>query len=210
MGFLKDLSKWLSAGGKGKKDNLRDATIKLKIFNKRLMKQVKRLEMSAKQARDKAVKLRKEGDMEGSKFQARNYLQVRNQARAVDMFRTSLEGLLFKIENASTLKDVSGIFGQIGQSVATLKNQLSIPQLSEMMKNIDMDMEDFEVTQEIATEGVSNITTDLEVNDSKVDDILNEIDSEIQVEAGGSLPSAGSSQKVKELEDELNRLKSNE
>ncbi len=210
MGFLKDLSKWLSAGGKGKKDTLRDATIKLKIFNKRLMKQVKRLEMSSKQARDKAVKLRKEGDMEGSKFQARNYLQVRNQARAVDMFRTSLEGLLFKIENASTLKDVSGIFSQIGQSVATLKNQLSIPQLSDMMKSIDMDMEDFEVTQEIATEGVSNITTDLEVNDSKVDDILNEIDSEIQVEAGGSLPSAGSSQKVKELEDELNRLKSNE
>ncbi|MFX0030698.1 MAG: hypothetical protein ACFE8B_15905, partial [Candidatus Hermodarchaeota archaeon] len=99
MGFLKDISKWLS-GGK-KTDSVRTASVKLKVFNKRLMRQTKKLEMSAKIARDKAVNLRKQGDLDGSKFHARNYLQVKKQARAVEMFRTNLEGLQFKLDQAT-------------------------------------------------------------------------------------------------------------
>ncbi|MFX1388140.1 MAG: hypothetical protein ACFE9M_13060, partial [Promethearchaeota archaeon] len=102
MGFLKDISKWLSGGRK--KDNIRSASVKLKVFNKRLMRQTKKLEISSKLARDKAVNLRKQGDMDGSKFHARNYLQVKKQARAVEMFRTNLDGLLFKLEQATAVK----------------------------------------------------------------------------------------------------------
>ncbi len=58
MGFLKDLSKWLSGGRKS--DNVRSAIVKLKVFNKRLMRQIKKMEMTAKLARDKAVRLRKQ------------------------------------------------------------------------------------------------------------------------------------------------------
>lgn len=210
MGFLKDLSGWLS-GGRNKSDDIRSASIKLKVFNKRLMRQVKKLEMSAKLARDKAVRLRKEGDLQGSKFHARNYLQVRNQARAVDTFRTNLEGLLFKIENASAVKDVADIFKGIAESVAGLKNQLSIPQITEMMKSIDMDIEDFEVTQEIQTEGMTSMNLDTAVTDGEVDSVLGEIDAEIGVETGIALPNAaGDSQRIKDLEEELKRLKSDQ
>ena len=207
MGFLNDLSKWLS-GGKSKKDNIRSASIKLRVFNKRLARQVKKLELNAKKAREKAVQLRREGDMQGSKFQAKTYLQVRNQARSVDMFRTNLDNLLFKMENASAIKDVAGIMKGIAVSVANLKRQLSIPQLTEMMSNIDLDISDFEVSQEIAQEGMSDITMDVEITDNAVDNVLGEIDAEIQVETGGALPVAASSEKIKELEDELQRLKS--
>lgn len=209
MGVLKDLSKWLS-GGKVKKDSARDAGVKLRVFNKRLQRQVKKLEISSKQARDKAIRLRREGDVEGSKFSARNYLQVRAQARAVDAFRTNLEGLLFKIENATALKDVAGIFKEIGQSVAALKSQLSVPQLTELMKSVDMDMEDFEVAQEITSDGMTDMNISTAVTDDKVDDVLNEIDAEISVETGIALPAAGNTQKIKDLEEELKRLKSNE
>ncbi|MHA1293726.1 MAG: Snf7 family protein [Promethearchaeota archaeon] len=203
------MSKWLS-GGKAKKENIRSATIKLKVFNKRLLRQVKKLEMSAKLARDKAVRLRREGDMEGSKFQAKTYLQVKNQARAVDIFRTNLENLLFKMEQATAIKDVAGIIKGIAQSVSSLKNQLSVPQLTEMMSNLDLDISDFEITQSIATEGIENINIDTEVTDDQVNNVLGEIDAEIQIETGSALPSAaGSSQKIKELEEELNRLRSN-
>ena len=209
MGFLKDISKWLS-GGKGK-DNIRSATVKLKVFNKRLLRQSKKLEMSAKLARDKAVNLRKQGDMDGSKFHARNYLQVKKQARAIDAFRTNMEGLLFKLDQAEAVKDVSQIMTGIAQSVAALKNQLSIPQITEMMKQIDIDVEDFAVTQEITAEGIDSITLDTAVTDSDVNDVLGEIDAEIQVEMGVALPSAGADdQKIAELEKELNRLKSDE
>jgi hypothetical protein len=171
------------------------------------MRQVKKLEMSAKLARDKAVKLRREGDLEGSKFQARNYLQVKKQARAVDSFRTNLEGLQFKLEQARAVSDVAGIMKEVATSVSTLKNQLSIPQITEMMKNIDFDIEDFQVTQEITSESMDSITMDTAVTDSDVNDVLGEIDAEINVEMTESLPSV-SNEKISELEKELDRLKS--
>ena len=206
MGFLKDISKWLSGG---KKKEVRPST-KLKVFNKKLMRQTKKMEMSAKIARDKAVNLRKQGDMDGSKFHARNYLQTKKHARALDGFRTNLEGLLFKLEQADAVKDVSQIMTGIAKSLATLKAQMSIPQLTEIMKSIDIDMEDFAVTAEIATDGIDSITLDTAVSDSDVNEVLGEIDAEIQVEMGAALPTAASDEKIAELEKELNRLKSDE
>ncbi len=206
MGFLKDMSNWLS-GGK-KKDTVRSATVKLKVFNKRLMRNTKKMEMTAKQARDKAVRLRKAGDMDGSEFHARNYLQVKKQARAIDHFRTNLEGMVFKLEQAHAVKDISDIMQGIAVSLGMLKNQLSVPQLTELMEEIGIDMEDFEVTQEITSDGIDNMTLDTAVTDNQVKEILGEIDAEIQVEVGGALPSVDPDGKVKELEDELNKLKS--
>jgi len=206
MGFLKDMSNWLS-GGK-KKDSVRSATVKLKVFNKRLMRNTKKMEMTAKQARDKAVRLRKAGDMDGSEFHARNYLQIKKQARAIDHFRTNLEGMVFKLEQASAVKDISVIMQGIANSLGMLKNQLSVPQLTELMTEIGVDMEDFEVTQEITSDGIDDMTLDTAVTDSQVKEVLGEIDAEIQVEVGGALPSIDPNGKVKELEDELNKLKS--
>jgi hypothetical protein len=208
MGFLKDISKWLSGGRKP--DTVRSASVKLKVFNKRLLRQTKKLEITAKLARDKAVNLRKQGDLDGSKFHARNYLQVKKQARAVEMFRTNLEGLQFKLDQATAVKDVSDIMTGIAQSLAVLKNQLSVPQIQEIMSQIDIDMEEFAVTSDIATEGMNSITIDTAVSDADVTEVLGEIDAEIQVEMGAALPSAASDEKIAELEKELNRLKSDE
>jgi len=208
MGFLKDISKWVSGGRKP--DTVRSASVKLKVFNKRLMRQVKKLEITAKIARDKAVNLRKQGDLEGSKFHARNFLQTKRQSRSVEMFRTNLEGLQFKLDQANAVKDVSQIMTGIAQSLSVLKNQFSIPQIQEVMSQIDIDMEDFAVTADIATEGMDSITIDTAVTDSDVGEILGEIDAEIQVEMGAALPSAASDEKIAELEKELNRLKSDE
>ena len=206
MGFLKDMSKWLS-GGK-KKDTVRSATVKLKVFNKRLMRQTKKMEMTSKLARDKAVNLRKNGDMEGSAFHARNYLQVKKQARAIDHFRTNLEGMVFKLEQATAVKDVADVMHGIAASLSALKSQLSIPQLTDLMDNIGIDMEDFNLTQEITSDGISDIQMDSAVTDAQVQEVLGEIDAEIGAEIGGALPTVDPNGKVKELEEELNKLKS--
>jgi hypothetical protein len=206
MGFLKDISKWLS-GGK-KPDTMRSATVKLKVFNKRLMRQTKKMEMTAKIARDKAVRLRKSGDLEGSAFHARNHLQVKKQARAIDHFRTNMEGMVFKLEQANAVKDVADIMQGIASSLGMLKSQLSVPQLTELMNNIGIDMEEFDVTQEITSDGINDMTLDTAVTDDQVKEVLGEIDAEIQVEMGGALPSVEPDGKVKELEEELNKLRS--
>lgn len=205
MGFLKDMSKWLS-GGK-KKDTVRSATVKLKVFNKRLMRQTKKMEMTAKLARDKAVNLRKSGDLDGSAFHARNYLQVKKQARAIDHFRTNLEGMVFKLEQATAVKDVADVMHGIAASLSALKSQLSIPQLTDLMDSIGIDMEDFDLTQEITSDGISDIQMDSAVTDDQVREVLGEIDAEIGAEIGGALPTVDPDGKVKELEEELNKLK---
>ena len=167
--------------------------------------------MSAKLAKEKAIRLRREGDLQGSKFHARNYLQVNNQARAVDHFRTNLESLQFKLDNASAIKDVAGSFKGIAQSVAGLKRNMSIPQITELMKNINMDIEDFEVASEITTDSMTDMNLDTAVTDSRVDEFLSEVDAEIGIETGVALPTAAAGgSKIKELEEELNRLKSSE
>jgi len=206
MGFLKDISKWLSGGRKT--DTVRSATVKLKVFNKRLMRQTKKMEMTAKLARDKAVNLRKTGDMEGSAFHARNYLQVKKQARAIEMFRTNLEGMVFKLEQANAVKDVAEIMQGIATSLSALKSQLSIPQLTDLMDTIGIDMEDFELTQEITSDGINDMQVDTAVTDEQVKEVLGEIDAEIGAEIGAALPTVDSDGKVKELEEELNKLKS--
>ncbi len=213
IGVLKDVNKWLS-GGRSRPDNLRTATVKLKVFNKRLMRQVKKLDMSAKLARDKAVQLRKQGDLEGSKFHARNYLQVKKQSRAIDAFRTNLEGMTFKLEQAKAVGDVAEIMKGIASSVSNLKTHLSLPQVTELMSGIGADIEEFNVASEITSDASEEILIDTAVTDSDVSDVLNEIDAEINIEVGGALPSvtAGgvTSDKVKDLERELNRLKQDE
>ena len=206
MGFLKDLSGWLSGGRK--KNTVRSATVKLKVFNKRLMRQTKKMEMSAKLARDKAVNLRKTGDLQGSEFHARNYLQVKKQARAIDLFRTNLEGMVFKLEQASAVKDVAEIMRGIAMSLGALKNQLSIPQITELMTQIGVDIEDFNVTEEITSDGINDIMVDTAVTDNDVKEVLGEIDAEIGAEIGGALPSVEPDGKIKELEEELKKLKS--
>jgi len=79
-----------------------------------------------------------------------------------------------------------------------------------MMKNMDMDFEDFAVTQELTTDGMTEMNLDSAVSESEIDNFINEIDAEIQVETGAALPSVADNQRIKELEEELNRLRSQE
>jgi len=114
----------------------------------------------------------------------------------------------FKLENAGAIKDVSEILKGVAVAVSGIKRQLSVPQITELMKNIDLDVEDFAVAQEITTDSMTDMNLDTAVTDATVDEFLGEIDAEIGIETGVALPSVtGGSQKIKELEEELNRLK---
>lgn len=206
MGFLKDVSGWLS-GGRSKDQDIRSVTVKLKIFNKRLERQAKKLEAKAKQARTKAVKLRKEGDMKGAEVHARGYLQFKKWSKGISTFKLNLEGLQFKLEQASAIKDVAGIMKAIAGSVSGLKSQISIPEITETIKDIDIGIEDFQVTEEITADGIENINVDTSVSNEEVMNVLGEIDAEISVETGIQLPTVGGDQRIKDLESELKELK---
>jgi hypothetical protein len=116
--------------------------------------------------------------------------------------------MVFKLEQASAVKDVAEIMRGIAMSLGALKNQLSIPQITELMTQIGVDIEDFNVTEEITSDGINDIMVDTAVTDNDVKEVLGEIDAEIGAEIGGALPSVEPDGKIKELEDELKKLKS--
>ncbi|MGV9170964.1 MAG: Snf7 family protein [Promethearchaeia archaeon] len=211
MGFISDISdktsKWLR-GEKSDKKGLYRTIVELRMFNKRMVRQIRKLEQTADRERERAKKFRMEGDIKASKNHAARYLQIKNQVRGLENFRSNLEGLQFKLEQARNMQDVSGVLKGIASSVTSIKQQLSVPMIRDLMSDLNVDMEEISVTQDVASESLGDLNVEEEVKDSHVDEFLEELDTEIQVETGRELPSAGSgADKVKELEDELDRIK---
>ncbi|MFO8018659.1 MAG: Snf7 family protein [Promethearchaeia archaeon] len=211
MGFISDLSdrssKWLR-GEKSDKKGLYRTIVELRMFNKRLVRQIRKLEKTADRERERAKKYRMEGDIKASKTHAGRYLQIKQQVRGLENFRSNLEGLQFKLEQARNMSDVSGVLKGIASSVSSIKQQLSVPMMQNLMSDLNVDMEEISVTQDVASESLADLNVEDEVKKENVDELLEELDTEIQVETGRELPSTEtSSDKVKELEEKLDRIK---
>lgn len=207
MGSIKKFANWLS-GGQGSKNNATNSITQLKIFIKRLQRQSAKLNQQAKISRRKAVELRKAGDINASKMHMRAALQNQKWALGIDNYVLQIQSLEFKLEQAKAVDDVGKILEGVAAAIAGLQKTVSAPQISELVEQIDMGIQDFDVTQEITETGLQSMSVSSEVSDEEVDKALAEVDSEISVETGESLPTAGDD-KINELEKEIQRLKEN-
>ncbi len=69
MGSIKRFASWLSGDRrKGNADPVRSTITSLKIFNRRLARQIKKMEQQGKLAKKKAIERRKAGDIPGSRL----------------------------------------------------------------------------------------------------------------------------------------------
>ena len=205
MGSLKNFGNWLS-GGKGGKPNAASSITKLKIFTKRLARQSAKLNSQAAISRRKAVELRKKGDMTSSRMHMKASLQNKSWAEGIDNFTLQLQGLQFKLEQAKAIGDVNTILQGVANAVSGLQNSVSAPNISNLIEDIDMGIQDFDVVQEMTEDGLQAMNTSSVVTNADIDSALAEVDSEISVETGSVLPSAGDG-KISELEKEIQRLK---
>ncbi len=215
MGTLKKFANWLAGDGspgsgskiRGKKGNATQMITKLKIFNKRLARQAKSLNFKSTTARRKAIDARKKGDIEGSKMQMRHALQFGKWKNGIEAFQLRLEGLQYKLEQGKAMSDIQGILQGIAGTVLGLKHQISTPEITELIKQIDLGIQDFDTAAEVAAEGMEGLTVDTEVSDAQVEEALAQVDAEMMVEHGEALPSPEVGVSTEELEEELRRLK---
>ncbi|MHA1340402.1 MAG: Snf7 family protein [Promethearchaeota archaeon] len=205
MGSIKKFADWLS-GGKNSKNTATTSITKIKVFIKRLQRQSAKLQNQAKIAKRKAVELRKKGDIAGSRLHMRSALQNEKWAHGIDNFILQIQSLQFKLEQAKAVEDVGKILESVAVAIKGLQNAISAPQISDLVEQIDLGIQDFDVTQEITETGLEAMNVNTEVSDEEVDQALAEVDTEISIETGQALPSAGDS-KIKELEQEIQRLK---
>jgi len=206
MGSLKKFADWLSGSNRNTPAKM---ITKLTIFQKRLQRQSAKLNSQARIARRKAVEFRKKGDVSASRVHMRSSLQQTNWAVGIDNYCLQIQGLQFKLEQAKAVGDINEIMKGIAKVVGQLQNSVSAPQINELIEEIDMGMQDFDVMSELTTSGMESMNVTTEVSDKDIDKALQEVDAEISIETGEALPSAVGDSKISDLEKEIKRLKEN-
>ena len=139
----------------------------------------------------------------------RSSLQQTNWAVGIDNYCLQIQGLQFKLEQAKAVGDINEIMKGIAKVVSQLQNVVSAPQINELIEEIDMGMQDFDVMSEITQSGMESMQVSTEVSDKDIDKALQEVDAEISIETGEALPSAVGDSKISDLEKEIKRLKEN-
>jgi hypothetical protein len=205
MGLLDSLKSWLF--GNDPRKTMRKAKVRLKLFVNRLDRQRAKMEAQAAAAKKKAIEARKKGDNETAANYAKSYLQFAGWARGVEKFKLQLDALLYKVESSSNMVELNDTMMQVGKALQGL-SQLKLPNMDELLSNIDMNLEEFNLMFETTGESMEMMdsTEDQAITDTQVNDVLSEIDSEIMIETTDQLPTAQGT-KVSGLQDELERLR---
>lgn len=217
MGSLKKFASWLSGDGRKKdKDPVRAAITSLKIFNKRLARQARKMEMQSKNARKKAIERRRAGDVTGSKMHMKSSLQFQKWVHASENFRVRLEGVQFKLEQARAMNQFVGVAEEIAGILGTMQMTIKAPEISKLLAQLDlgfgnMDALLSETTEELEVMEDSSSTG---VSEDEVELALAEVDAELSIDTRAALPSIPSVPGMDEkegldsLEAEIARLKS--
>ncbi|MFX1485555.1 MAG: Snf7 family protein [Promethearchaeota archaeon] len=192
---------WL---GGSKRKRLEKAIFQLDLLTRKLDRQRMQLEREGDKSRTKARTQRIKGNNEAAKTYAKHYLQFQKWAVGIDNYRLTIEGLIVKLRQSESVTDLSKILGSLRNVLGGLKNAVKVPKIAKLIKEVEGQLQQFEVSKEIAESGLE-ITVSQEISDKEIEKTLTEIDQEITVETGIALPAP--EKKVSELEKEIKKLK---
>ena len=216
MGSLKKFSAWLGGDKnsfKSRGNNVRSAITQMKIFNKRLARQIKRMEAQGRQARKKAIERRTAGDIPGSRLHMKSYLQFQKWSNATENFRVRIEGVQFKLEQAKAMQDFSNVATDISKVLGQMQLQVQSPKINELLEKLDLgfgSMDEIFGETNTKLESMDDAST-TGVSEAEVDEALGEIDAEMSIgtrEALPSVPGMKDDDEIIDLEAEIAKLKS--
>ena len=212
MGSLKKLAEWLSDGYKNEPQTT-SPLIKIKVFNKRLQRQIGKMEIKEKLAKKRAIESRRTGDIKGSKLHMKSSLQYRKWAYSTENFRMRMEGVQVKLEQAKVMGQFSKVAVDIVSTLQGLQTQVSMPEIQKMLAEIDLGFGSMEAIMQETTaqlETGENASAS-GVTETEVDLALAEVDATFGIQEGLALPSVPSSEtaeaQIDNLEDEIKKLK---
>ena len=215
LGSLKKFTAWLSGGYKKKDDvdPLRKTITSLKIFNKRLQRQVVKMEQKGKLAKKKAIQRRESGDIPGSRLHMKNHLQFQKWVHSIENFRVRLDGVQFKLEQAKAIGDFTGVAKDIAGVLGELQISVKAPEISNMLSQLDLGFGNMDaIFSEVNTQlELSEDSSATSVTDEEVDNALAEVDAQLSINTREALPSvpggASFEGEINDLEAEIKKLK---
>ncbi|MFX1562945.1 MAG: Snf7 family protein [Promethearchaeota archaeon] len=200
MSAIRRFMQWLGGG-----PDLKKLIFRLDVFCRKLDLQRKMLEKEASKSRQKAKKYRLQGNMDAVRLYLQHHLRFQKWALSVDSYRLRIEGLQTQLRQSEAMGEISKILGQLNVALSGLRTQVRVPEVAQLVDQIEGNLRHFEMTQEVAEAGMERMTVSTEVTDGEVTNALTELDQEIEVETGTALPQP--EKRVAELEEEIRRLK---
>jgi len=214
MGSIKRFAGWLSGGRKkGSDDPVRSTITSLKIFNRRLQRQIRKMDQQGKLAKKKAIERRKAGDIPGSKLHMKSCLQFTKWSHSTENFRVRLDGVQFKLEQAKAMNDFSGVANEIVGVLGDLQNSVKAPELGKILSQLDLGFGNMESMFSETSEQleISDDASSTGVSEDEVEMALAEVDAELSLDTRQALPSVpglAETGEISDLEKEIARLKS--
>ena len=213
MGSIKKFASWLSGDRRKGTDPVRSTITSLKIFNKRLQRQIRKMESQGKLAKKKAIERRKAGDIPGSRLHMKSCLQFTKWSHSTENFRVRLDGVQFKLEQAKAMNDFSGVAQEIVGVLGELQNTVKAPELGKILSQLDLGFGNMESMFSETSEQleISDDASSSGVSDEEVDMALAEVDAELSLDTREALPSVpglADTGEISDLEKEIARLKS--
>jgi hypothetical protein len=194
---------WLKGGGSGSQST-RKWIVRLRMVEKRMMRQRKKLLKEERSMLKEVEKAIDDGDMATARLMAKDVAKNRNMARACQQMASRVKGIKFKLEQAAATQAIGKDLKGLVRTLHTMNAQLKIPQLEGVLQQMEIETERVDIATEAMDEGFEMMTSDVE-EDEMVEKILGEISASKAATADFGLPSPDI--RSQELQKELEKIK---
>ena len=196
---------WLKGGGSGSQTT-RKWIVRLRMVEKRMLRQRKKLQKEEKQMLKEVERAIEDGDMSTARLLAKDVAKNRNMAQACQQMASRVKGIKFKLEQAAATQAIGKDLKGLVKTLHTMNAQLKIPQLEGVLQQMEVETERIDIATDAMDEGFEMMTSDVE-EDEVVEKILGEISASKAAKVDFGLPSPDI--RSQELQKELEKIKKN-
>lgn len=194
---------WLK-GGDNQTQSTRKWIVRLRMVEKRMTRQRKKLIREEKAMLKEVEKSIDDGDMATARLLAKDVAKNRSMARGCQQMASRVKAIKFKLEQAAATQSIGKDLKGLVKTLHTMNTQLRIPQLEGVLQQMEIETERIDIATEALDEGFEMMTSDVE-EDEVVDKIIGEISATKAAAVDFGLPSPDI--RSQELQKELEKIK---
>jgi len=189
----------------GKSDvSPRKWVVRLRMIERRMERQRQKLKMEEKKGLKEVEKAVQAGDMDAAKLFARDVAKSRKMALGCMKLNSRIKTMTFKLEQATAVQSIGKDMVGLVRALRGVNETLRIPELTNIMGAMEMEMEKLDMTSETIDEGFE-MADFSEAEDEDVEKIIGEISAGQAAVADMGLPTPDI--RSQELASELEKLK---
>jgi hypothetical protein len=197
LGIIKKAFTW----GRRKPD-ISEVMSNLRILSKQLVRQRNKMEKEERDAKDRAIRARKDGQTDAFRTYATEMVRFRRYALAVDKSRLQILKILAHLQRAQTTAQAAKVMDDVAKILGLLGDATDATKVVSNVDEIARRVQEFEIESGIADEAFDSAMP--EVTSDDLDAAMQEIDVAAGMAEAG--PAARPASQADELEDAIRSL----